>query len=281
MARIKFTAAQALQLIQQLGVDAELVADDQATKDLKFDDAIAAVDESRGKILRPDIESELRTELTTSLAGKFGGELRTHLRRLSGNALKSGDLKEMKDEEALQKFLEVMVGQKDQSLEDIRNQMKVSLEEADAERLKQLKEKEDAFSALQEKYIERDRDTVYEQVLSAIPRTGGNIKVQAQAFKAYVRNLYKDHYDDSKKDIDLRDLSNPEKPALRGNIAVLLKDVGTEWAKESGILKGDMRGEDPTKHLGGDGGSSGGDNKASFSGPGDFDKDMQSFEAML
>jgi hypothetical protein len=279
MARIKLSAAQALQLIKQLGVDAELVADDQAIKDLKFDDAIAAVDESRSKILRPDIEAELRNELTTQIAGKFGGDLRAHLRRLSNGQLKTSDLKDLKDEEAIQKFLDVMVGQKDQSLEDIRNQQKAALSEWETEKQRIISEKDAEYNKLKTQYTERDIDGLLETALTEVPRTGGNIKAQAQLAKAYLRGKYKDHYDESKKAIELRDLSNPEKIALNGNVAVQLKDVLTEFAKETGILKTDMRNEDPKRVITEQ--QDGKQHQTTVTGGGSFNDDMKAFEAQL
>lgn len=275
MAKIKFTAAQALAFINKLGVDAEIVADDQADNDFNEEDAIKMVDESRGKIIKPDLEAALRTDLTTSIAGKHGGELRAHLRRLSNNVLKTSDLKDLKDEEALQKFLEVMVGQKDASLEDIRTQMKNALEEAEAEKTRLLSEKDTAYNALKTKYTERDIDSLLEEELNNVPRTGGNIKVQAQLAKTYLRGKYKDYFDENAKKIELRDLANPDKPALNGQVAVKLNDVLTEFAKENGILKTDMRDVDPTKHTGGSGGS------APIMGNTSLADDMKSFEALL
>lgn len=278
MARIKLSGAQALELIKQLGVDAELVADDLADKTLKFDDAIAAVDESRSAILRPDIEAALRTELTATLAGKHGGALRAHLRRLSGGVLKSGDLEPLKDEEAIQKFMETIMGQKDQSLDDIRNQMKTQLEEWEAEKTGIISTKDKELAELKNKYTEKDIDSILEEAWSKVPRTGGNVKTQVQGAKAYLRAKYKDHYDEAKRAIELRDMSNPEKPALNGNIAVQLGDVLIEYAKDFGVLKTDFRDDDPNKHIDEPNKGGGG---PTFSAPGNFDKEMQSFEAQL
>lgn len=280
MAILKLSATQALALIKQLGVDAELVADDQATNDLKFDDAIAAVDNSRGRILRPEIESELRDQLTSSLAGKFGGDLRAHLRRLSNGQLKTSDLKELKDEEAIQKFMDVMIGQKDQSLEEIRTQQKNQLQEWESEKVRLLAEKDSEYSKLKTWYIEKDIDSLLEAALTEVPRTGGNIKAQSQLAKSYLRSKYKDHYDEEKKELELRDFTNPEKLALNGNIAIQLKDVLTEFAKETGILKTDMRNEDPTKHLDGGGNNNNSGNNY-ISTPGSHDADMKALESQI
>ncbi|WP_346318182.1 hypothetical protein [Chitinophaga sp. YIM B06452] len=279
MALIKLSPTQALTLIKQLGVDAELVAEEQAEKDLKFDDAITAVDESRSRIFKPGIETALKAQLTTQLAGQFGGALRATLRRLSNGQLKTSDLQDLKDDEAIQKFLDIMVSSKDSSLDDIRAQMKKNGEDWEKEKAGLLAQEKQKYDTLVSSIRERDADAIYERIVSEIPRTGGNAKVQAQALKAYVRSLYKDHYDDNKKDIELRDLSNPEKPALKGNLAVVLKDVGTEWAKESGILKNDNRTEDPNKTQ--EQRDQGQKTHTTQYGGGSFQKDMAAFEDQL
>lgn len=249
MAKLKLSAKQAERFIKQLGADVELVADDQAIadKDLSFDEAITAVDASRSAIIKPNIEAEIRESLTSSLAGKFGGDLRAHLRRLSGNVLKTADLKDMKDEEAIQKFMETVVGQKDSSLDDIRNQMKTQLAEWETEKQSLISTKEKEYADLKNKYTERDIDSLIHDELNTIPITGGDKRVLASLAKAYVRDKYHTHYDESKKGIELRDLTNKEKIALNGQVAVQLKDVLQDFAKNTGILKTDMRDTDPSK----------------------------------
>lgn len=249
MAKFKMTAKQVHELIKQLGVDVEIVADDQADAAFKYEDAITDVDNSRSPIIKPTLEAAIKADLTKQLAGKHGGDLRAHLRRLSNNVLKTSDLEGLKDEEALQKFLDTMLGQKDSSLEDIRNQMKTKLQEAEDEMNRRVAEKDQALTALRTQYNERDIDALLETALTEVPRTGGNVKTQASLAKAYLRSKFKDHYDEANRTLELRDLANPERPALKGNIAVQLKDVMTEFAKESGILKTDNRTENPNDHV--------------------------------
>lgn len=279
MARIKLSAAQAIELINQLGADVELVDDKHADSTLKFDEAISSVDQSRIKILKPNIESEIKESLTSSLAGKFGGDLRANLRRLSNGQLKTSDLKDLKDDEAIQKFLDVMIGQKDSSLEEIRNQQRTQLQEWETEKNRIISEKDSEFSKLKSLYTERDIDSYLENALNEIPRIGGNIKAQTQLAKSFIRSKYKDHYDDSNKLLELRDLVNPDKLALNGNVAVSIKDALTEFAKEAGILKTDMRNEDPTKFIAQDV-KTGNQNNISTR-PGSYESDIKSLEAQI
>lgn len=249
MAKLKLSAKQAERLINQLGADVELVADDQATadKDLKFDEAISAVDASRGAIIKPNIEADLRESLTSSIAGKFGGDLRAKVRRLSNNQLKTSDLEGLKDDEVLQKLIDSVVGQKDQNLEDIRNQQRNQLAEWEAEKLALIATKDKEFTELKTKYTERDIVSAIQNELSGIPLTGGDKAIIASLARTFVGERYHTHYDETKKAVELRDLANKEKIALNGQVAVQLKDVLQDFAKSAGILKTDMRTEDPSK----------------------------------
>lgn len=249
MAKFKMTAKQVHELIKQLGVDVEIVADDQADAAFKLEDAITDVDNSRTPILKPTLEAAIKADLTKQLAGKHGGDLRAHLRRLSNNVLKTSDLEGLKDEEALQKFLDTVLGQKDSSLDDIRRQMTEKLAEAEQEKARLLGDKDKEIANLRFEYNEREIDALLEAALSEVPRTGGDIKTQAGLAKTFLRTKFKDHFDETKRTIELRDLANPERPALAGNVQVQLKDVMTDFAKGMGILKTDNRTENPNEHM--------------------------------
>ena len=251
MEAIKLTAKQALEFIKQLGVAAELVDEEKAQADLDLSEAFSEVDKTRRPVIEPEISSELRRNLTAELAGKFGGDLRAHLRRLSNGILKTSDFKEMNDEEALKKFVDTMFLQKDKSLDDIRSEQQKLLAEFEEEKKKLQEDGEKRYGDLRHKFIERDIESILEDSLAKVPRTGGDIKMQVQMAKAFLRNQYKDVYDENKKQLELRDLTNPEKIALNGNVPVKISDVVTNFAKTIGVYKTDNREVDPNKALGG------------------------------
>lgn len=247
----KITSAQALELLKAAGAPvAEIVASDaDATADFNTDTALAAIDASRTAIIKAQIEPTMRTEITSAVAGKSAGALRSVIARKTG--IKRSDLEGLNEEEMIEKALGYYTTTFGKDTEDLRNQMTALT----AEHAKTLAAKEEDWGkklkAAEDKFTERDIDDLLTAIVKTIPRTGGNETLQAQQLKQYIRNQYTLHYDGDKRSVGLREKSNPEAPVFNDTKTKEkgVDELARKFFEDLGILATDTRHVDPNKRV--------------------------------
>lgn len=192
----KITIAQAQQLLKDLNVAVEVVADDKdGDKDVNLAVLKDAATDGIKDEITPDIEAELTEKLENAGTGKVMGLLRQHATKTFGipqKDIKDKDLKEILE-------LVKTKAQGDDKTKDYETE-KQELINSYEEQIEALKsEKETEVSAERKKYIDRDISAYFVGLASKLPRKEGDLNEHAELLETKFRKQYELEWDDTKK----------------------------------------------------------------------------------
>lgn len=244
---MKVTQDQLIDLAVKAGVPVvEVVAD---SKDSDYDEttALQAIQAATKELIKPAIESELRTSLETQLKGKFSGETYSLLARESG--MTRAELEKLPISEAA-KLAFKHLGDK---LGGDASTWKKELEDLVETHNKTLTAKETEWngkiSAATQRYVDRDINSyLAENIVGKAPLLATADKAfWAEQLRSHLQSKYHLSYDDAKKAVSTFKKDNIEIPALNeaGTATINLMDEFKGLATKAGVWTTDKRNEKP------------------------------------
>lgn len=251
----KLTLKQVQAVLQQMGVDlAEIVNDDTAAEqNFDADGVVNQFLNAKEPIFHSRYNETVLPGRLQQHAGEIGGKLRTKIRQLSGNKLKSSDLDGLSDEDALGKLVELLQTTGNENVQDLRTQLQNIIAEHNAatETLKGTHAQE--LAAMTAKFNETGIDGYFQTLVKASPllpvREGEDatktLQKRANALKAALRAEYGEFWNPEKGELELRDKTKTENPViLEGNKILTPKDFAESYFKDLGIWQTDTRNQD-------------------------------------
>lgn len=241
----KITPQRALELLRQLGANVE-AAEDDSQEDFNEQDIIKAIDDNRTIVIKPRIQDEIHRDIK----GKQGGILRGFLVKTTGISRKILDEIE-NDEEAIKNALAFREEKYSTDSKTMREELDriSSLNEAEKARIQQ--EFEAKLAEANNKYISRDINDHIINLLEKKPLPEGADKrriaeIVRQALAAEV-DL---GYDENERKV-LTYTKGTQNPALNKS-----KSNAFDWNEALddvlsplGLLRKDMRDENPSQHM--------------------------------
>lgn len=249
---MKLTQAQLLEAAKAIGLQGVEVVENESDSDYDLNAVIAAVDDNRGKILRPKIEEEVSSELTRSIDGRRGGELRNYLIKETGIPRKDIEKIE-KDHDAIK----AAIAYKSSLIEGDTKEVKAKFDEIIAqhntEKETLVKEWEDKVNAERNIRIRRDAvDYLQNSVFKDIPLSeDADRSVISQDYYNYLQGEFDARFDETGKKIDLYDKAKPSFPATIAGTSqpVNLIEHAKQYATVRGSVKKDMRDVNPAAAM--------------------------------
>ncbi|KAB1228450.1 hypothetical protein [Chryseobacterium viscerum] len=265
---MKLTQANLNKLLAHLGLqDVQVVADEkEADQQFNDDQIISAFLETKKPIFMQNFESEILPEKLKAEAGKFGGNLKNSIKKLSNGNIKDSDLAGKKDDETLQLLVEFLQKDKDASTEDLRTQIK-TLSESQNEALESLKtEYEDKLKGKDREFDDLHISNYLGKLVGELPLIGEDVQAKINVLKGAIDANYSPVWNRQKSELELREKANPERFAqLNENTILNPKTYAENMFKGLGMVKTDMSKEKATDHI--DTGSGAG-NKTDIQTPG-------------
>lgn len=261
----KVTQKHLLELLKAAGVQAvEVVSDDDYSQHVKdkpdneadIDALLAEVDENRSKVLRPEIEKEIKVdENKKAMAIAFNAARSAVTRQFKPAGLALSDLEGVeKVEDMIKIALDKHNAKFSQDTEGLRTELTNQQQAWQVERENLLKEEETKRNELHSKYIEKDIDAGLMSLVASIPRDpNGNDSIRAKALKSHLREIAHLHYDEANGKMELRSKDDTNIPYMGGDgkkRVVDMKDVATEYATAMGWGVTDMRRVNPAAAMG-------------------------------
>lgn len=232
-----------------MGADVQVVESKDADKDIKLDELTNAVTNSIIDGARSGIIDEAKGDIETATTGRFLGTLRSAAAKQFG--VKTADFKDMTLEQILEKAKTAYTettGKNAETWQKEKEQLINEYEEQLLAKDKDIETKEQEKTGIVEewhkKFVDRDIDAASLDLLTKLPRTGGNIQTQAAMFKSTVGKNYELKYNDQTKKLEFYKDGKPAK----GADGKLLTDeaVAREFLADAGILAKDTRHISPT-----------------------------------
>lgn len=240
---MKATQSQILEkLLPQIGLANVVVVEDEADADFDLNAALGTVDENRSAIFKPQLEESLRTELSSSINGRRGGELRNHLIKLTG--IPRGQVEKIeKDEDAIKAAIAHKMALIEGDTKEATKKIDELIAAHNSEKEQIIGEWSAKEQAAIQKYIDRHVADYYEtNILSDAPlNKKADRKTLAEDFKNHVSNNYTVKFDEDKRTVELMDKKNPALPALNGNQKVDLKELAKDFFTKRGVWETDTR----------------------------------------
>lgn len=254
---MKLTQANLTKLLASLGLqDVQVVEDEKEADQFNGDEIINKFLESKKPIFMQNFESEILPEKLKAEAGKFGGNLKNSIKKLSNSQIKDSDLAGKTDAEVLQIFADFLHKDKDSSTEDLRNQIK-TLSASQTEALEKLKEEyEGKLSGKDKEFDGFQIESYLGDLVNGLPLLGDDPKVKIGALKSAIESNYSPVWNRDKKELELREKQNPERFAqLNENTLLTPKTYAENFFKGLGMVKTDMSNEKATDHVEGGNGA--------------------------
>lgn len=260
----KITQKHLLELLKAAGVPAvEVVTDEDYDKHVKdkpeneadVDAMLASIDESRGKILRPDIEKEITESIDKKLQGTMWNSLRSALgREFKSAGITLSDLQDKtKVEDMVKVCLEKYNEKFSQDTDGLRKELTTQQEAWQQEKEKLIAEEEKKRSELHGKFIEKDIDSKMLELVAALPRDPkGNDAIRAKSAKAFLREIAHLHYDEATGTLELRSKDDTNIPYMGTDgkkRAIEPKDALKDYAAAMGWGATDMRHVNPSEAM--------------------------------
>lgn len=246
----KLTLEAANDLFKKIGVEVAVVAEaEQADANPDLENIAKGVFNEMETKMRHDVELEVKEEARKEEAGKQLGSLRTIIKRQFG--LDEKEIKEL----SMSDMVKLAHGKFTANKSDADNDLAKRLEEAQRER----QELEDGFeaklSAKDAEWLEKFQDKDMEERLFALvngtPRTGGDVVAQKNAIKNALKSNYTLRLNDTTKEIEIFDKTNPERKAFDGKNVITDKYFVEKQLKELGVIATDTRHVKPADVLDG------------------------------
>jgi hypothetical protein len=248
---MKLTQDNLKKLLAHLGLqDVQLVEDDKEADTFDENEIINSFLDTKKPIFLQNFESEILPEKLKAEAGKFGGNLKNTIKKLSNGQIKDSDLAGKKDDEVLQMFAEFLHKDKDTSTEDLRNQIK-NLSESQSETIENLKkEYEEKLSGKDKEFDSFHIESYLGSLINEIPLVGDDSKAKIGVLKNSIESNYSPFWNREKKELELREKSNPERFAqLNENTILSPKTYAENLFAGLGMVKKDMSKESATNHI--------------------------------
>lgn len=248
---MKLTQANLIKLLSSLGLqDVQVVEDEKDADQFNGDEIISGFLETKKPVFMQNFESEILPERLKAEAGKFGGNLKNNIKKLSNGLIKDSDLAGKSDAEVLQIFAEFLNKDKDASTEDLRNQMK-TLSESQQSTIDKLKEEyEGKLSGKDKEFDSFHIESYLGKLVNELPLIGEDPAVKIGALKSNIESNYSPVWNREKKELELREKQNPERFAqLNENTLLTPKTYAENFFKGLGMVKTDMSGERATDHV--------------------------------
>ncbi len=246
---MKFTQTQAVEALVSLGVAAAEIVENEADSTFNNDELLAAVDTTRSVILKPKHKAELKEELERSVGGMIGKALEKHLKKTTGfNAFTP----EMTDDQKIQASLDFFVGNIEKNKGDAQEVINQLAATHAAEIEKLTRESGEKLTASEKRFIERDINEYFEDVVSKMPLLEtANKKELAKLGKAFMESRFAIKYDEAGKKVGYYQKDNPEVPALNDAKNNPLNDAEElkGYFSTIGVYKTDMRNNNPADLL--------------------------------
>lgn len=248
---MKLTQSNLKKLLAHLGIqDVQLVEDEKEADQFNDDELINTFLETKKPIFMQNFESEILPEKLKAEAGKFGGNLKNTIKKLSNSQIKDSDLAGKKDDEVLQIFADFLHKDKDASTEDLRTQIK-TLSESQNEAIAKLKEEYEGKLAGKDKEFDGFHIESYlGSLVNELPLLGDDPKVKIGVLKSAIESNYSPIWNRQKNELELREKENPERFAqLNENTILSPKTYAENLFKGLGMVKTDMSNERATDHV--------------------------------
>lgn len=251
MSETKLSAKQAQELLKAAGVAVEIVEDDAA--DFNADAILQSLDEARTPYIKPQIEQAIKDEVGAAAKGHTSTIYKTALAKaFKGAGIERRALDKIED---LDKMIEYVRDTFSSTFSKDTEALRAELESVGKKHAEQLEaqraELEGKVKEVEGKFIDRDIEAALLDVVSAIPRTGGNPSVQMKQLKASLGEAYKLHYNAEKKAVELLDketgvpvFANESKTAF-----LTPNDAAKTFFADLGVLATDSRGASPTAAM--------------------------------
>ncbi|MDV7696298.1 hypothetical protein N6B72_05130 [Chryseobacterium soli] len=248
---MKLTQSNLNKLLERLGLqDVQIVDNENEADKFSDDEIINSFLETKKPIFLQNFESEILPERLKAEAGKFGGNLKNTIKKLSNGQIKESDLAGKKDDEVLQLFAEFLHKDKDTSTEDLRTQMKTLSESQNAALENLKKEYEDKLSGKDKEFDGFQIESYLGTLLNEMPLLGEDPKAKIGVLKSAIEANYSSVWNREKKDLELREKENPDRFAqLNENTILSPKAYAENLFKGLGMVKTDMSKESATKHV--------------------------------
>lgn len=248
---MKLTQANLIKLLSSLGLqDVQVVEDEKDADQFNGDEIINGFLETKKPVFMQNFESEILPERLKAEAGKFGGNLKNNIKKLSNSLIKDSDLAGKTDSEVLQIFAEFLNKDKDASTEDLRNQMK-TLSESQQSTIDKLKQEyEGKLSGKDKEFDSFHIESYLGKLVNELPLLGEDPAVKIGALKSNIESNYSPVWNREKKELELREKQNPERFAqLNENTLLTPKTYAENFFKGLGMVKTDMSKENATDHI--------------------------------
>lgn len=248
---MKLTQSNLNKLLASLGLqDVQVVEDEKDADQFNDDEIINKFLETKKPIFMQNFESEILPEKLKAEAGKFGGNLKNTIKKLSNGQIKDSDLAGKKDDEVLQIFTNFLHKDKDSSTEDLRTQIK-TLSESQNDAIEALKkEYEDKLSGKDKEFDSFHIDSYLGTLVNELPLLGEDPKMKIGALKSAIESNYSPVWNRDKKELELREKQNTERFAqLNENTLLTPKTYAENFFKGLGMVKTDMSKEKAIDHV--------------------------------
>lgn len=248
---MKLTQANLIKLLASLGIqDVQVVEDEKEADQFDSDKIINGFLETKKPIFMQNFESEILPERLKAEAGKFGGNLKNSIKKLSNSQIKDSDLAGKTDTEVLQIFADFLHKDKDASTEGLRTQIK-TLSESKQNEIDKLKEEyEGKLSGKDKEFDSFHIESYLGKLVNELPLLGEDPVVKIGALKSNIESNYSPVWNREKKELELREKQNPERFAqLNENTLLTPKTYAENFFKGLGMIKTDMSKEKATDHV--------------------------------
>ncbi|MBD3904481.1 hypothetical protein NAL32_07530 [Chryseobacterium sp. Ch-15] len=248
---MKLTQANLIKLLASLGLqDVQVVEDDKDADQFNGDEIINKFLDTKKPIFLQNFETEILPEKLKAEAGKFGGNLKNSIKKLSNSQIKDSDLAGKTDAEVLQIFADFLHKDKDTSTEDLRTQIK-NLSEGQQSTIDKLKEEyEGKLSGKDKQFDGFQIESYLGNLVNGLPLLGEDPAIKIGALKSAIESNYSPMWNRDKKELELREKQNPERFAqLNENTLLTPKTYAENFFKGLGMVKTDMSKENATDHI--------------------------------
>lgn len=248
---MKLTKANLDLLLSLIGLqDVQIVENETEADEFNSDSIVQNFLTSKEPVFFQKYETEILPKKLQEKAGEFGGKLKTTLRKLSDNQLKTSDFDGKTDDEALKVFVDFINKNKDASAEELREQMRQLGEQHNSE-IEELKSGYEAQIAEQiQKVNDRYMEGYYSDILGQMPLIGEDPKAKLEALKNAINANYKPIWNEAKNEVELREKNNPDKLVILDNSNILTpKAYAEQYFGSLGMIKKDMSNENATDHI--------------------------------
>lgn len=254
----KLTLKQLQSILNVLGVQLAEIAqkDEDGEQDFNPEEVVNNFVNGREPVFMKKFNETILPGRLQEQAGAIGGKLRTKIRQLTGNKLKTSDLENLSDEEALQKLYETIQAGGNDDANALRTQIQELITEHNNATSKLKNEHKTAMDALQAKFTDKEIDDYLSGIVKELPLTkvkegedvSKAVAMRTAALKMALRSQYGEHWDGDKRVLELRDKTKPENPViLDGNKILTPKDFSENYFKSLGMWQDDARNIDPNE----------------------------------